>query len=359
MTPLADCASGNAVVLPDADSAAAGPGCLESFHPGSCLGRSAGRGAETSWAEARLAGPPRPCYGAGTMGWNERHYAGRTMSVRPPLPRVTKALLVINIAVFVLDLLSRNDLGEGGLAEPFKFRVAEAVSAGWVWQFLSFQFLHASVGHLVFNMVGLFVFGPHVEHWWGGRRFTAYYLLCGVAGAVFFTLLFQLGLLPNATPQTGLVGASAGVFGLIFAVAMLNPAGQVALWFPPIVLTLRRLALVFAGWAVLVILGGLAFPDARIFWNAGGEAGHLGGALMGILLMKFPWLLRRGRRPGAKIIRPREFRRQAPKLRPRSVIDPGADSEVDRILDKIQAEGIDALTPEERATLAKLAEKKP
>lgn len=293
------------------------------------------------------------------MGFNERAYAGRTRVSRPPLPPVTKALLVINIAIFVIDLLSRDDSGRGGLFEPLHFRMAEALGSGHLWQLISFQFLHASVGHVVFNMIGIFVFAPYVEYWWGARRFLAYYLLCGAAGALFFSLLLVIGLLPNANSFSSLVGASAGVFGLVFAVARLNPSGQVALWFPPVVLTLRKLALIFAGWAVLMILGGLAFPDADIFWNAGGEAGHLGGALMGILLMKFPWLLRKGRRPGAKIIRPKEFRRTPPKLKPRSIIDPAADSEVDRILDKISAEGIDALTPEERAILSEVGKNRP
>ena len=75
--------------------------------------------------------------------------------------------------------------------------------------------------------------------------------------------------------------------------------------------------------------------------------------------MKFPWLLRKGHRPGAKIIRPKEFRRTPPKLKPRSIIDPAADSEVDRILDKISAEGIDALTPEERAILSEVGKNRP
>lgn len=293
------------------------------------------------------------------MGWNERAYAGRLRVSRPPLPAVTKALLVINIVVFVLDLISRDDLGQGGWFQAFHFRVAEAIGSGYLWQFLSFQFLHSSLGHLIFNMIGLFVFGPTVEHWWGRNRFLAYYLICGVSGALFFSLLLGLGLLPNAGSFSSLVGASAGLFGIIFAAAWINPAEQLRLWFPPITVTLRKLAMFFAAWAILVILGGLLAPDARIFWNAGGEAGHLGGALMGILLMKFPWLLRKGRKPGPKIIRPKQFRRSPPKLQPRSVVDLRAETEIDRILDKISAEGIDALTPDERAILQQMSEKKP
>jgi hypothetical protein len=112
--------------------------------------------------------------------------------------------------------------------------------------------------------------------------------------------------------------------------------------------------LVFIGLAVAMILGDILIGGV-IFQNSGGEAGHLGGAILGFVLMKFPWLLRKGGRSG-KIIRPPEFRRkEPPKLRPRSEVDLKSATEVDRVLDKIAKEGLQSLTEDERKILHQAA----
>lgn len=297
------------------------------------------------------------------MGLADREYQKSMSSGRPSLPPVTKALIAVNAVIFIIDYLLRPDQGGmpgpslGPLVDFGAFTVAEGLLGGRIWELITFQFLHESLGHVLFNMVGVYVFGPWVERWWGSRRFLAYYLLCGVAGALFFSLLMGVGLLPNSHPQySQLVGASAGVFGLVFAVYRLAPATRVSLIFPPITLTMRQLALVFGGLAILTVLGGLIMPDARLFSNSGGEAGHLGGALMGLLLMKFPQVLGKKSEVQEKVIRPRQFRRRVgTKIKPRTEVDLRAESEVDRILEKVSREGIDSLTDTERETLAEAA----
>ena len=151
-----------------------------------------------------------------------------------------------------------------------------------------------------------------------------------------------------------LVGASAGLYGLIVGVAFIQPKAMVQLLIPPVTLTMRTAALAFIGIAVAVILGDILFGGV-IFQNSGGEAGHLGGAILGFVLMKFPFLLRKGGRP-RKIIRPPEFRRKTePKLRPRSAVDVTTASEVDRVLDKIAKDGLQSLTEDERKLLHQAA----
>ena len=118
-------------------------------------------------------------------------------------------------------------------------------SALQLWRFIGFQFCHASLEHLLFNMLGLFFFGPVVERYLGAKRFTAFYLICGIAGALVYLLLnfagFMVtestngrvmipGLLSN-DPDMPLVGASAGVFGIIIAAARLMPDATVLLFF--------------------------------------------------------------------------------------------------------------------------------
>lgn len=301
------------------------------------------------------------------MGFQDREYARPAPAAMPRVPVVTKWLLILNIGIFLLDLFQRPDIPSllgpnwGPINQAGCFMFERAILGGRLWEFVTFQFLHDDFGHVIFNSIGIFFFGPFVERWWGARRFVAFYLLCGAAGGLFFSILLLLGLLPNASVGTPLVGASAGVFGLVFAVYRLAPAVQVRLLIPPITLTMRQLALALAALAVLIIVGGLVFPSARIFWNSGGEAGHLGGALMGLLLMSFPGLLGKHSEVRGKVVHDARFVRRggAPKLRPRTRVDLTEESEVDRILQKISEHGFDSVTDEERRTLEEASRRKP
>ncbi|MEI6675968.1 MAG: rhomboid family intramembrane serine protease [Verrucomicrobiota bacterium] len=270
------------------------------------------------------------------------------------LTPVVKWLIITNVAVFCLDIIFNRQLETWGC-----FTIDSALGQGRVWKFLTFQFLHANVLHVLFNMLGLFFFGPWAERWWGARRFLAFYLLCGAAGAAFYTVLSFLGVLQPKfdapLDSVPLVGASAGIYGILVGVAVIAPDLRVMLYFPPIEMSMRQLAI-----AVLVIAAGTVLLDLGS--NAGGEAGHLGGALLGFLLMRQAWLLNWAKRrvPGVEIIPPKVFgSRPESKLRPRTEIDLAAQTEVDRILDKISQQGFQSLTEVERATLQQIAKANP
>ncbi|MDB5289072.1 MAG: rhomboid family protein [Phycisphaerales bacterium] len=211
---------------------------------------------------------------------------------------VTTWLMAVNIAVFFLDAILWRMHNAGidpdgyggfqpgamfGLNGPLEkwgyFSTLEAVKHLQVWRFLTFQFLHASPGHLLGNMVGMFLFGPIVEAHFGARRFLAFYLLCGLAGAASYLLLAASHVLvtDQATPM---VGASAGIFGLLVGAAMIAPDVQVFYYFIPF--TVRTLAIIGIAMAAYTVIayGGIGAA------NAGGEAGHLGGAVLGYLLLK-------------------------------------------------------------------------
>ncbi len=274
------------------------------------------------------------------MGIAERDYhrnpppGGGFLSRLSP---VVKGLLCANIGIFFLDLFLGHRIVAFGA-----YAIQSAIFEYRIWELVTFQFLHGSLGHLLFNSIGLYFFGPWMERWWGSRKFLVFYLLCGCAGAVFFTLLMVLGLLPGDF-QTGLIGASAGIYGIFIGVAVIAPDLRVMLLFPPIELSMRQLAialLVIATGAILLSLGG----------NEGGEAGHLGGAILGFFLVRYPRLL--GMDPGVEIHRPSGRRgRFESKLRPRSSILHEQDSAVDLILDKISREGFQSLTDAEREIL--------
>jgi len=296
--------------------------------------------------------PPRQAYGDG-IGAPSR------LSNSP----VVKWLLIINVAVWLLDMVTNSapQTQRSMLWVWGHFSVALAVEQFELWRFISFQFLHANGHHLLVNMLGLFFFGHFCERWWGSRRFLFYYLATGTSGALLYVLLFSAGWFGSAPIPIGggetiaasyqpMVGASAGIFGILACVAVIAPNLRVLLFFF-IPMTMRTFAVLALGISVVVIVFNLN--------NAGGEAGHLGGAILGFILMRNPqWLsfisndaviAKKRRVVDATILRER-------KLGPRININLD-DTEVDRILDKVSREGLQSLTEEERDVLKKVAER--
>lgn len=256
---------------------------------------------------------------------------------------VVRWLLMANVGIYFMDVFIGHPMTRFGA-----FAIQSAVFEGRVWEFVTFQFLHGSVGHVLFNSIALYFFGPWMERWWGSKKFLIFYLLCGVAGAAFFTLLMLLGLLPGDL-QSAMVGASAGINGILVGVAVVAPNLRVMLLFPPIELSMRQLAIglmAISVGAILLSLGG----------NEGGEAGHLGGAILGYILVRYPKLL--GGNPRAKSFHPKVFSNPAEaKLRPRTQLRMDEDSAVDGILDKVSREGFQSLTPAEREILRQASER--
>lgn len=227
-----------------------------------------------------------------------------------------------------------------------------------VWRLITFQFLHANLMHIVFNMFGLVMFGRIVEGYLGGRVYAAFYLMCGVGGGLLYVLLNLAGTaglaLPGAlgvAPTTPLVGASAGVFGVIVASAFLRPRDEVILFFPPIPIKLKFLAYGYVGLAAF----NLFISKGQ---NQGGDAAHIGGAIAGWFFIRRPDLLRdffdvlgrsdkrRGRQGGRRGGRgPGALRAVARGSAP------GTEAEIDRILIKVREHGLGSLTRGEKKTL--------
>ncbi len=241
------------------------------------------------------------------------------------------------------------------------------------WRFIGFQFLHANLAHLMFNMIGLFFFGPIVEEYLGRKRYLAFYLLCGCCGALLYLILNGIGYtvamqfgniaIPGllfSDPATPLVGASAGIFGVIMAGAYLVPNAIAFLLFIP--MRLKTLAYGLVALAFFTVVTG-----GR---NAGGEAGHLGGAIAGFYFIRRPHHLHNffdllGRadptshhyRPDRGRVGGTTDRSRSPALIKRwqsSGIDP---REIDRILAKINREGLHSLSDDEKRTLAAASER--
>jgi len=200
-------------------------------------------------------------------------------------------LIVINVAVFLLNNAVQQTVVDSdgyvlGRIHPIAdvygyFSVSTAVYGLQIWRFITFQFLHANFNHILFNMIALYFFGPIVESYWGARKYLAFYLLCGIAGPVMYVILWAMGFLIH-DPHVPLVGASAGIFGVLIAAAQIAPNATVLIY-GLIPMRLRMMALLLLAIAVYA-----TFFNGE---NAGGEAAHLGGAAAGFFLMKNPQIL--------------------------------------------------------------------
>jgi len=250
---------------------------------------------------------------------------------------VTTWLIVVCVAVYMID-----PFVNGVFREWLHMSTDHAIFGVQYWRFIGFQFLHGNMQHLIFNMIGLYFFGPLVEQYLGGKRYLAFYLLCGIFGSVLYLILniggyiFQNdipGLLFNDT-RTPLVGASAGVFGILIAGAFMAPNIKVLVFFffPMRLSTMAYVLVTLA--LVTVIFGGN---------NAGGEAAHLGGAAAGWYFIRNPHHLN-------------GFFDFLGKADPTSKHFVWRDKEstqedIDRILDKIHNKGLQSLSSKEKKIL--------
>lgn len=260
-------------------------------------------------------------------------------------------LIAINCAVFIIDSIftGSSRLNALSLARAGWFTIEQAVYGLQLWRWITYQFLHANFFHLLFNMIGLYFFGRLIESQLGGRRFLAFYLLCGASGGVLFTILAFIPGLLNADSTTPVIGASGSLFGILAGCAVLFPHQRVMLMFPPIPMSMRTLAI-----AVLVIAALSVISGSH---NAGGEAAHLGGAALGFFLIRRPNLLAFADRIGRGVPGQAWLRHQQKKTRRRRVDTASEQAEVDRILEKVREQGLHGLSAREKRALKRATDR--
>lgn len=190
------------------------------------------------------------------------------------MPPVTQALLIANVAVFLLEMA-------GGMSLLAWFALWPPASGpssapGFqLWQLVTYSFLHANVAHIFFNMFALYMFGSDIERLFGSRFFAGYYFACVLSAAVFHLVVSAwMGAAPYPT-----VGASGGVYGLLLAYGMYFPNRQLMLLIPPIPMRARTFVIVFA---VLELFLGVTGTAAGVAHFA-----HLGGMLGGWLMIRY------------------------------------------------------------------------
>lgn len=255
---------------------------------------------------------------------------------RPSWPvygRLTPAvrnLLLANAAVFLLQLIFRS----GILVYYFGLTPSLVQHKFYIWQLVSYMFLHGDFFHILFNMFTLWMFGQDLERDWGSKYFYKFYFICGI-GAGLFTLFLTWG----STVPT--IGASGALFGILAAFALLYPNRVIYLWF--LIPVKAKFLVLFFGLLEL-------FASFQHTSDGIGHFTHLGGMLVGWVYLKrgrsLKWVTDFGENLRYKL---REQRRDK-KRAERQKLLASADEALGRIK---EVGGYDKLTGKEKKILEK------
>ena len=276
------------------------------------------------------------------MGYDDGRYETR-VRFGPSLTPAVKTLILVNVAVFGLEILLRvaSVRALNTFLDLFALQPDLALQGLRVWQFITYSFLHDvnNVLHIGFNMVMLWMFGSEVEAALGSRRFLRLYFGAALAGGICMIPWYH----------SSILGASGAVFGCMAIFARLFPRRLIYIW-GVVPVRARTLAIALVVIELLVSVGGK--PGTAHF-------AHLGGFAGGYLFLR----VAEARSPAGR------FRAQlAPK--PKRVsdtdierwrrIDAGAlhpvnREELERVMAKVNAEGIPGLTPGEREFLERFS----
>jgi rhomboid family protein len=188
-----------------------------------------------------------------------------------PVSTAIKALIGVNVALFFAttfmpSLVRYLGLVPGDVLHDFR-----------VWQLVTYMFIHASLLHIIFNLLALWMFGTELERIWGTREFVKYYFVTGVGAGLLTVLVSLLPVGPlQALYDSNIVGASGAIYGLLLAYGLYFPDRPILLYFIfPIP------AKIF-----VLIMGAIAFYLSISQTGGVANATHLGGLLVGYLYLK-------------------------------------------------------------------------
>ncbi len=198
-------------------------------------------------------------------------------------PPVIKNLIIINVIVFLVEMLGKQIITSSGLTfndiitQYFALIPLGGLNLAngmlhwsfYPWQLITYQFMHGGFWHIFWNMFFLWMFGIEIENLWGSKKFLTFYLMCGVAAGIS-QLIFPPLL---GEPSAPTIGASGAIFGVLIAFAMLFPNRYIYIWF----LVPIKAKYVIAAFVLLEFFS-IDSPGSDIAHLA-----HLGGALAGFI----------------------------------------------------------------------------
>jgi membrane associated rhomboid family serine protease len=204
-------------------------------------------------------------------------YRQAGFSFGPPLTPMVKKLIIITSAVFLLTYVPLQIFHSEIFAYPFALFALQpdlVIHRFFVWQLVTYLFLHGGWFHIIFNMFALWMFGADLENAWGGKKFLFYYFLTGIGAGI---LDVTLNALFRPAMASSTIGCSGAVYGLLLAYGML---------FPERLIYLYMIIPIKAKWFV-VIMGAIEFVSS--FGGPGtgiSHFAHLGGMLFGYIYLR-------------------------------------------------------------------------
>ena len=203
-----------------------------------------------------------------------RGYRQSGISFGPPVtPDVIKQLLVANFVVYLAQQLRPE------LTELFSVRPVMVWQEGYLWQPVTYMWLHGSLGHLAMNLFSLWMFGSPLAMAWGKTRFLRFYLVCGVGAGFLIAgwpyLAYGLGISGPARLMSITLGASGAIYGVLLAYSLTWPDRTLMLIFPPV--AFRAIWLIPGLFFMTLLLD----PRGDV-----SHVGHLGGVLVGWLYLQ-------------------------------------------------------------------------
>lgn len=287
-------------------------------------------------------------------------------SVFPP---VIKNLLIINVAVFFIQILGSEIIVSGKtplsqvLIQYFALIPIGtfADASFYPWQLITYQFMHGGLGHIFFNMFALWMFGMEIENMWGPKKFLLFYLGSGVVAGLchlFISPLLGASLAPT-------IGASGAVYAVLIGFALFFPNRYIYLY---LLIPVKAKYLI----GFLIVFEFLAINSAH---SNIAHLAHLGGALTGFL---FIWFDKSSHIDLKAMIRRNRFKQSSPSGSVFDIFTKSKDvqeakyydikdskedkldvtqEEIDRILDKISQSGYENLTAREKKILFEASKK--
>jgi membrane associated rhomboid family serine protease len=193
----------------------------------------------------------------------------------PGFPQGVKWLLISNVAIFIINFFADRT----GLSGPFiflKLIPVAVVKDFFVWQLATYAFLHQGFGHIIWNMLALWMFGADIERIWGTRRFVQFYFFCAVGAGICVVIANYV--LPWGNPSIPTIGSSGAIFGILLVYAIMFPDRDILFGF---VFPIKVKYFV-------MIVGAVAFLSSFGINTGVSNFAHLGGLLFGYLFLKTP-----------------------------------------------------------------------
>jgi membrane associated rhomboid family serine protease len=296
------------------------------------------------------------------------------------IPTITKNLLIVNFLTFVATwILQLRDLDLAAIGGLHFFMASDF----HLFQFITYQFLHANMTHILFNMFALWMFGCVVERVWGAKKFLFYYIFCGVGAGVIQELVqwatmvsfpemqMKVHLVGGGTTMipyaqyllyvSNTVGASGAVYAILLAFGMIFPNERIFIFPLPVPIKAKWLIM---GYVAIELFSAISYSGDGVAHIA-----HLGGMLFGFLMIRYwnrhpdsSYNLSSGQEFFEKMKRNFEKRRETTQMHTEQGGSKEDDmdynarkrknqDEIDAILDKIRKSGYDSLTKEEKQKL--------